>query len=96
MGNGFIIPPHDFKQLSHWLLPGVVSYKVSVWSDNLWHKLHTKFHENPHRYYVIIKCTQTDNTGGCSVKLVMRMCSGSLVMASSSTHLIKYFAESVA
>jgi hypothetical protein len=88
-------PTSRFQATARFVLPYVVSYKVYVWSDHLWHKIHTKFHENPHRKYQVIRCTQKDTTGKVKlclvgldqVRLVMRMRRCPWVMASSSIHL---------
>jgi hypothetical protein len=38
------------------VLQSVVSYKVCVCSNLLWHKVRTEFHENPNRNYLVIAC----------------------------------------
>jgi hypothetical protein len=66
MGDSvIIIPPHDLS-IRH---VGIVGYKVCVWSNHLWHKVQVKFHENPYKKYLDIKCAQTDMTGEVQVRL---------------------------
>jgi hypothetical protein len=60
---GWVWDTHSTSRLQVtviFVLPCVGGYEVSVWSSQLWHNTHNKFHLLPFNHSQDIKCIQTD------------------------------------
>jgi hypothetical protein len=68
-----MVPPHDFKQPSRWLLSSAERHNICEWNSHLWHNVYeiSLISDQP---FSIFKCVKTDTTGEDATLRQVRLC----------------------